>query len=338
MERPDGKGGKGSAAGKSGSVAYRLTPEEFLDLFLEDFELPDLIRQKLGEVTDEKFSSAGFSTTGSPARMSISRTAAEAFKRRIALGRIKNKRRVKVLRAQLEQCDESDQERRQALEIEIGELEKKLRGVNYLEELDIRYRRYEPEPNPITRAVMFCLMDVSVSMTEHRKDLAKGFYALLYIFLKREYEKVDVVFLRHTHEAEEVDEQTFFRGGESGGTKVSTVYELMSSVIDDRYPPSEWNIYAAEASDGDNDASDSELVAQMLREQLLPMMQYLAYVEVGEETTSHNWTPTKSQLWAALDILHEEGKPVVLRHINKRSEIYPVFTELFGKHSEDRAR
>ena len=118
----------------------------------------------------------------------------------------------------------------------------------------MRYRRFEPQPKPVAQAVMFCLMDVSGSMTEHMKDLAKRFFALLYLFLKRRYKHVDIVFIRHTHEAREVDEETFFYSPETGGTVVSTALEEMARIVDDRYPPDDWNIYAAQASDGDNTA------------------------------------------------------------------------------------
>ena len=108
---------------------------------------------------------------------------------------------------------------------------------------------------------MFCLMDVSGSMTEHMKDLAKRFYVLLYIFLKRRYKHVDVVFIRHTHEAPEVDEDTFFHSPETGGTVVSTALEEMQRVVAERYDPDSWNIYAAQASDGDNTATDNDQTA-----------------------------------------------------------------------------
>ena len=92
-------------------------------------------------------------------------------------------------------------------------------------------------PKPVAQAVMFCLMDVSGSMTEHMKDLAKRFYVLLYIFLKRRYKHVDVVFIRHTHQAQEVDEDTFFHSPETGGTVVSTALEEMLEVVSERYSP-----------------------------------------------------------------------------------------------------
>ena len=102
---------------------------------------------------------------------------------------------------------------------------------------------------------MFCLMDVSGSMTEHMKDLAKRFYMLLYVFLKRRYRHVEIVFIRHTDRAEEVDEETFFHGPASGGTLVSSALQAMHDIVRSRFRPADWNIYAAQASDGDNSYS-----------------------------------------------------------------------------------
>src|SRR4029078_5284855 len=96
-------------------------------------------------------------------------------------------------------------------------LKAKIKRIPFIDPIDIRYRRFETGPKPGAQAVMFCLMDVSASRTEHMKDLAKRFYMLLYVFLKRRYRHVEIVFIRHTDRAEEVDEDTFFRGPPSAG-------------------------------------------------------------------------------------------------------------------------
>ena len=150
-----------------------------------------------------------------------------------------------------------------------------LGSFHYIDPLDVRYRRFEAHPKPVAQAVMFCLMDVSGSMTEHMKDLAKRFYVLLYIFLKRRYKNVEVVFIRHTHQASEVDEETFFNSPETGGTVVSTALEEMQRVINERYSPDNWNIYAAQASDGDNTASDNDKTAALLTKIILPCLPVL---------------------------------------------------------------
>ena len=131
-------------------------------------------------------------------------------------------------------------------------LQRRRKVIAYIDPVDIRFNRFEPQPLPNANAVMFCLMDVSGSMGEREKDLAKRFFVLLHLFLKRRYERTDIVFIRHTHEAQEVDEETFFYSTQSGGTVVSTALEEMRRIIEERYPSREWNIYAAQASDGDN--------------------------------------------------------------------------------------
>ena len=197
----------------------------------------------------------------------------------------------------------------------------------------MRYRRFEAHPKPVAQAVMFCLMDVSGSMTEHMKDLAKRFYVLLYIFLKRRYKNVEVVFIRHTHQASEVDEDTFFNSPETGGTVVSTALEEMQRVIDERYSPDNWNIYAAQASDGDNTASDNDKTAALLTTVILPACQYYAYLEVGRD--SEHFPPgfirRDSDLWQTYSTIIRSGAPMAMRKVGHRRDIYPVFRELFAK-------
>jgi uncharacterized sporulation protein YeaH/YhbH (DUF444 family) len=180
---------------------------------------------------------------------------------------------------------------------------------------------------------MFCLMDVSGSMTEHMKDLAKRFYVLLYIFLKRRYKNVEVVFIRHTHQAAEVDEDTFFHSPETGGTVVSTALEEMQRVVEERYSPDNWNIYAAQASDGDNTASDNDKTANLLTNVILPVCQYYAYLEVGRD--SEHFPPgfirRDSDLWQTYTTIIRAGAPMAMRKVGHRRDIYPVFRELFAK-------
>ena len=149
-----------------------------------------------------------------------------------------------------------------------------MRAISFLDKVDLRYNRFEPRPKATTQAVMFCLMDTSASMTESLKDLAKRFYMLLHLFLTRHYRSVDIVFIRHTYTASEVDEQTFFYGRETGGTIVSSALEEMSKVIRQRYPVDDWNIYAAQASDGHNFEHDMVRTLELLDQEILPVCQY----------------------------------------------------------------
>jgi uncharacterized sporulation protein YeaH/YhbH (DUF444 family) len=329
----EGGGGKPKEAGEGdGEDAFRfvLTREEFVNLFLDDLELPDLAKRKLAEAESEGLQRAGYATSGSPANISVSRTVARALARRVALRRPRPEA-IEELEAELADCD--DEARRTALIAEIEALKAKLKRIPFIDPIDIRYRRFETIPKPVAQAVMFCLMDVSGSMSEHMKDLAKRFYMLLYVFLKRRYRHVEIVFIRHTDRAEEVDEQTFFYGPASGGTLVSSALQAMHEIVRSRFRPSDWNIYAAQASDGDNSTADAEAVARLLTEQILPVSQFFAYLEVGE-AGGYSFEMPDSSLWTLYERLRASGAPLSMRKVHDRSEIFPVFHDLFQRRAK----
>jgi uncharacterized sporulation protein YeaH/YhbH (DUF444 family) len=333
--------GGGSGAGSEGSpdgegqddFRFALSREEFVDLFLEDLELPDLAKRKVVDAEALSWSRAGYSVSGSPANLALMRTVRNSLSRRIALKRPKPGDIAK-LRDEIAALDTDgeDEQRREALEADLQRMLRRSSLIPYIDPLDVRYKRFEAHPKPVAQAVMFCLMDVSGSMTEHMKDLAKRFYVLLYIFLKRRYKNVDVVFIRHTHLAQEVDEDTFFNSPETGGTVVSTALEEMQRVVAERYSPDMWNIYAAQASDGDNTASDNERTAELLTTSILPACQYYAYLEVGRD--SEHFPPgfirRESDLWQTYTEICRSGAPMAMRKVGHRRDIYPVFRELFA--------
>src|SRR6202048_4168771 len=295
---------KATGAGEGDSEdAFRfvLSRDEFVDLFLDDLELPDLAKRKLAEAESEGLRRAGYTNSGSPANISVSRTVRLALARRVALRRPRLET-IAQLEAELADCDEG---RRFELMAEIEALKARFRRIPFIDPIDIRYRRFETTPKPVAQAVMFCLMDVSGSMSEHMKDLAKRFYMLLYVFLKRRYRRVEIVFIRHTDRAEEVDEETFFRGPASGGTLVSSALEAMNTIVKARYRPADWNIYAAQASDGDNSYSDGDVPGRLLNDAILPVTQYFAYLEVGESSGSD--TMPDSSLWTLYQRLRQSG-------------------------------
>ena len=208
----------------------------------------------------------------------------------------------------------------------------------YLDPLDLRYRRFEPYPKPIAQAVMFCMMDVSGSMTEHMKDLAKRFFMLMHVFLTRRYKHVDIVFIRHTDKAQEVDEETFFTSAETGGTLVSSALVEMKRIIAERYRPDDWNIYGAQASDGDNSSSDAERTRTLLAQGLLPHCQYFAYLEVGEDGGGRFGSSSQgTTLWRTYRAVQGQGR-FAMRRVHQRGDIYPVFRELFQKQGAAEAR
>lgn len=336
IQRPPRGAGGGSEGSPDGEgeddFRFALSREEFVDLFLEDLELPDLAKRRVVNAEALVYHRAGYSVSGSPANLALNRTVRNSMSRRIALRRPKPEE-LQALLDQIEALDPADKVKLLELQEEYARKKRRTGIIPYIDPLDVRYRRFEAHPKPVAQAVMFCLMDVSGSMTEHMKDLAKRFYVLLYIFLKRRYKNVEVVFIRHTHQASEVDEETFFNSPETGGTVVSTALEEMQRVIDERYSPDNWNIYAAQASDGDNTASDNDKTAALLTKVLLPACQYYAYLEVGRD--SEHFPPgfirRDSDLWQTYSTIIRGGAPMAMRKVGHRRDIYPVFRELFAK-------
>ncbi len=331
IKRPEGgAGGAGREPGADESVddfVFSLSREEFLDIFFEDLELPRLTRNVLGQSIQKKWVHAGFVTVGAQCNLSVLRTLKMSLGRRIAVSAsIREKLREAQERLQLARDEKEDADACASIakiDNEIVLLEKRLLRVPYLDELDLRFRNRVAVPAPIARAAMFCLMDVSSSMDEARKDLAKRFFALLYLFLSHKYEHVDVVFIRHTDEAAEVDEKTFFHDPRSGGTVVLTALELAQRIARERYAGNGWNLYVAQASDGDAFGADAGKSARFVEQNLLPMLRYFAYIEVCEGGTH------ASSLWAAYETVHNEN--FARRRVGERAEIYPVFRDLFKK-------
>ena len=330
IPRPENGGGQGPGGSASGEgedeFQFTVSRDEFLDLFFENLELPELARTQLSKVEQHGIHRAGFSVSGSPASLNLTRTMRNSLSRRLALHRPKRDEILELDR-EIDRLERSgkDPEGLRELVRQREALTRRSRLIPYIDPIDLRYNRFVPTPRPISQAVMFCLMDVSGSMTEDMKDLAKRFFMLLYLFLERRYRHVDIVFIRHTHVAQEVDEETFFYSRETGGTLVSPALDEMERVVRERYPPGDWNIYAAQASDGDNTPSDNPLVLRTMEEVILPLCRYFAYIEVGEE---RGWE-AKTPLWEVYERLVTGGHPLALRKVRQRADIFPVFRDLF---------
>lgn len=344
IKRPQSGEGGGSQAGQADSsedeFRFVLTREEFLDLFLEDLELPELAKRRLAASDAFDIRRAGYTVTGSPSALSVPRTMRNAMSRRLALHRPSNAE-IEELEQSIARLEalphHSDEDSKQ-----LGALRERLEGlmrrralVGYIDPIDLRYRRFEQEPRPISQAVIFCLMDVSGSMNEHMKELAKIFFILLYLFVTRCYRHVEIVFVRHTDSAQEVDEETFFYSTETGGTRVSAALEEMLAIVRKRYSPLDWNIYLAQASDGDNFTRDNARTAALMRDEILPLVQYAAYLEVSDipnpATAAFGVATDRiSNLWQTYAEIGDEGR-FAMRKVHSRKDIYPVFRELFQR-------
>jgi uncharacterized sporulation protein YeaH/YhbH (DUF444 family) len=335
-----GQGGGASSPGKTASeddFRFVLSREEVLDLFFEDLELPDMVKLNLKEILAFKPRRAGFAATGSPTNINVARTMRNSHGRRIALRRPKQAE-LDVIAEELatleaEPSGAAARQRIAALEEELERLGRRRKRIAYVDPVDIRFNRFDSRPIPNANAVMFCLMDVSGSMGEREKDLAKRFFVLLHLFLKRRYDRTEIVFIRHTHEAREVDEETFFYNTQSGGTIVSTALQEMHRIIGERYPSSEWNIYAAQASDGDNFATDSERCIGLLDGQIIRLCQYFAYVEIIDERETHIFGATENgtSLWRAYSTVNLKWPNFQMSRIATAADIYPVFRQLFAR-------
>ena len=286
IQRPQGGGGGSGGRGASqdgqgeDDFVFRISREEFMNYFFDDLALPRLIRtQLLSDIPEWKVRRAGYVSEGNPTSLHVVRSMRVALGRRIAMsGDARPElRRLEQRLGEMQDQDAPGTEIAK-LQAESEELRARLKRVPFLDPFDLRFRNRVREPMPTSKAVMFCLMDVSGSMDEARKDLSKRFFILLYLFLSRHYEKTEVIFIRHHTQAAEVTEDEFFHATESGGTVVSSALTLMHEIIRDRYAGSEWNIYGAQASDGDNWQQDSSKCRELLDQKLLPMCRYFAYV------------------------------------------------------------
>ena len=335
IERPKGGQGGGSGPGQASDsgegeddFVFSLSKEEFMQVFFDDLALPHLIRTQLAEAPEWKSQRAGYSSDGTPNNLHVVRSMRGAIGRRIAIG-ASSRRDLRemqdellALQQALQPGDEVGKKKIALLEEEIQQLRARVERIPYLDPIDLRYRSRIRVPVPTSKAVMFCLMDVSGSMDEGRKELSKRFFILLYLFLTRHYEKIDLVFIRHHTQAQEVDEQNFFHARETGGTVVSSALVLMEEIIRARYNPSEWNIYGAQASDGDNWHHDSGRCRELLGEKILPLCRYYAYVQVAEE---------EQNLWEEYTQLVDGQPHFAMRKATSADQIYPVFRDLFKK-------
>lgn len=334
IKRPpqsEGGSGDGEASGSGGGddeFVFQISQEEFLEFMFEDLALPNMVKRQLADSSEYKMVRAGYSEAGSPSQLNVVRSLKSAHARKIALGG-KNRRLRKALRLELESLVDpltDDQEiRKTEIMDEIEVLSRKLNAIPYIDEFDLKYNLTVKLPQPSPKAVMFCLMDVSGSMTEDIKDTAKRFFFLLYLFLKRNYEKIDLVFIRHHNTASEVNEHDFFYSRETGGTVVSSALTLMDEIISERYPPGQWNIYAAQASDGDNWQGDTERCVVLLNEKILPCVQHYSYIEIGKRPPQELWYSYKVIQGGVFNDRFD------LKAVQDNSQIYPVFRQLFER-------
>ncbi len=233
IDRPQGgSGGTGSGkASKDGQgldeFVFTLTRDEFLDIFFDELALPNMVKRQLARIEQFRRVRAGFTQSGVPTNINLGRTMRGAAGRRIAVG-APYAARLRALEQELRDLlataddapqapDQEPSPEIERLRREITRLRARIDAVPFIDTFDLRYNNRIRFPQPTTQAVMFCLLDVSGSMDEERKNIAKRFFMLLYLFLTRNYERTEVVFIRHHTVAKEVDEDDFFTSREIYG-------------------------------------------------------------------------------------------------------------------------
>ena len=325
----DGGGGSGRGKGSNDPTVteddfvINISREEFLEYFFDDLELPDMVKKHLNTMVDFKQKRAGFSNQGTPNRLNVVKSFKNSLSRKMATSIFFDKK-IKELEKELLNKSLS-KDKIEKIQKEIEKLKKMKLSISFMEEVDLQYNNFEKQPIPVTSAVMFCIMDVSGSMGEHEKDIAKRFFMLLYMFLTKQYEKIELVFIRHHTQAKEVSEEEFFTSRESGGTIVLPALELMNDIIDKRY--SGWNVYASQISDGDVwSPEDSNSCKEILKNELLNKIQYMIYIEVTTRAYQQ-----MGDLWVDYQKLSESNSNFAIGQIRELSEIWNVFKDFFKK-------
>ncbi len=315
-----GREGDPDAPDEEASFNFKLTAEEFINIFFDDLCLPYQFKKMLTEEDSNQMRRAGFVSDGSPARLSVIRTYRNSIGRTLA-------ERNDYL-TQLEDTEDEDKKL---------ELEEKIKNIPLFRDVDLRFVNWTPEPVIKFKSVMFCILDVSGSMGERERLHAKRFFLLLYVFLKRCYTSVDIVFIRHTTHAEEVDEKTFFYNDLSGGTVLSPTLELVDEIIKSRYAGQNYNIYVAQATDGDNSWGDNSKFFSLLKDVILPQIQYYCYIETPTDLWGTG-APSKygSETYKGLRnqfIKDPKTSAVGAKIVNDASDIWKAFAELFKRRS-----
>lgn len=277
-----------------------ITLEELAEYLFDSLKLPDLDRKKFKIAVQEKPKQHGTRPYGIRPRLDKKESAIQRLKRKSAAKRT-------------EQIE---------LDPETGE------EVFPFHDNDLRYHFIKEKPKEATNAVIFFMMDVSGSMTTNVKFIARSFYFLLYQFIRHKYEKVEIVFIAHTTEADEVDEERFFKRAAAGGTHISSAPFLALDLINDRYHPNSWNIYAFHCTDGDNWEEDNDKAIAAFIE-LRDVCQMLSYNEIVLASERPNWDSSEnSKLWSRLKSI--EGKNMKMNILKSKDDIWPAFRHLFG--------
>ncbi|MEE9270691.1 MAG: DUF444 family protein [Candidatus Krumholzibacteria bacterium] len=288
----DGQEGAGAAGNAPGRhiLEVDITLEELADILGEELELPKIQPKNKNSIAAEKDRYTSIARTGPESLRHFKRTFREALKREIASGNYDPKR---------------------PMVIPVKE--------------DRRYRSWRTTKSPETNAVIIYVMDVSGSMGDEQKEVVRIESFWIDTWLKRQYKGLKTKYIIHDAAAQLVDEDTFFHTRESGGTRISSAYELCRSLIQQELSPNDWNIYVFHFSDGDNwGGGDTELCLEMLRKDILPAVNLFCYGQVASPYGSGAFITDLAKAFS-------DEENLVLSEINRREDIYKSIKEFLGK-------
>jgi hypothetical protein len=300
-----GKGGKGSNEKGNEFYEVEITLEELAHYLFNDLELPDLARKSIKNIVGEKWKRHGYRSDGIRPRLD---------KKQTAINRIKRKKATELRKKQ------------ENLEPNPNATEEEEERFPFHEN-DLRYRHIKKDIKESSNAVIFFLMDISGSMSQNKKFLARSFYFLLYHFINARYENCEVIFIAHDTEAYEVDEDRFFKRGESGGTKVSSGLQMVQDIINKRFHPSSWNVYCFQCSDGDNWSDDDERTVDLAM-RLKDTCQLFGYCQIEPKEEKSGWDTSRKLNQTYFPLIDTNFKCV---DISGKEDIWPAFQKLLGK-------
>ncbi|BBB90555.1 MAG TPA: YeaH/YhbH family protein [Methylomusa anaerophila] len=307
--------GLGQAGNEEGEEIYEteITMDEIIQYIFEDLKLPDLEQKRFSLLeTERKLKKSGYQRKGIPPRLAKKRTIIEKLKRQQGLIR--------------EGVCTEEESPDNHMYSEQNSASRKVRERVPFREDDLRYHRVKPEVRPYSNAAVICIMDISGSMDQSKKYLARTFYFLLYQFLRWKYEKVEVAFIAHTIVAREVNEREFFHHGESGGTMISSGYAKAIDIIEQRYNPSVWNIYVFHCTDGDNWTEDNPKAIELAKD-LVNMCNLVGYVEI---LANYGYGVTIRREFEQ----QIKSDKFIMVNMGKKEDVWPAFRHVLEKESD----
>lgn len=344
----DSEGSGGSGEGGPGEdteddFIVNISRDEFFDVFFEDCELPDLLETQEKNLPEAVWKPAGYQKEGNAAQLSVIRSYRNSLGRRRALT-ADSRRELEALEEELGELEETlignplnsiANTRYQEVVALIEELKRKINIVPFFEKLDLRYHKSERVQVKSADAVFVMIMDISGSMDEEKKRMARKFFSLQYAFIKRKYPNTDLVFIAHTDTAEEMSEEDFFTTRKSGGTVVSPAFELAHQIIKSRYDVQQTNIYLSYAGDGDNwDSDNANVITEIEEKGLLAKLRHAVYVQVGMSIAGTFSYGSGISLWNVMQSIAKGNPKMHAIKIGEDSGVFSAFRSVYAKKSK----